>query len=307
MKKRILKLTALLCALLLTISLCGCSLLDLSALKKPGKQNSTAYILSETTDFYAGPSWDTQVVATFQAGQTVTYDETFATADGLEWAHTEQGWFCLNGSKPEIPADYYGLSRDGFMCQTATVYEEPFFSASQTGQLSAGSPVFISQVAETGEGSWGQAETGWVLMNCVYLTGDQGQHHGYGVSLEDTVTFYSRPGVQSHATTVSGTDTRFEILEQIEIDGVWYGYTANGWVCMDSVYVEGATGLRSCTAMVIDSTPLNVRSGPGTDFDKLDKLYYGDYVEILERVERDGSDWGYTGTGWIFMDLTEVQ
>ena len=39
----------------------------------------------------------------------------------------------------------------------------------------------------------------------------------------------------------------------------------------------------------------------------LDQLHYGDYVDILERVERNGNDWGYTGEGWIFMDLTEIQ
>ena len=76
---------------------------------------------------------------------------------------------------------------------------------------------------------------------------------------------------------------------------------------MESVYVEGTEGQRPCYVMVIDSTPLNVRLAPGTDNEVLDQLHYGDYVDILERVERNGNDWGYTGEGWIFMDLTEIQ
>lgn len=316
MKKYIWKVTALiLCVAMLSLSLCGCGLLDQFGKVLPdfslgGKSEATqeqAFTLTDTTDFYAAPSWDAPVVATFYAGLTVSYDETVSSADGTEWAHTKEGWFPLNGSKPAPPVDYYGLGRDGFLRQSTAVYAEPFLSAAQVDHLPAGMPVYVEQVAETGEGTWGETENGWVLMGDVYLTGDRGELQGFAVSLQDTAIFYSRPGVQSHTTTVSGTDTRFEVLDQIAIDGFWYGYTENGWVAMGDVYVEGTEGQRPCRVMVIDSTPLNVRSGPGTDFSKLDKLYYGDYVDILERVERDGSDWGYTGVGWIFMDLTEIQ
>lgn len=315
MKKYIWKITALvLCAAMLSMSLCGCGLLDqigkflpdFSLGGKTEAPKNQEFTLSEATDFYAEPSWDAQMLATYYAGYTVTYD-TQVTLDDVTWAHAEEGWFCLDGSKPAPKVDYYGLGRDGFLRRTVGVYAEPFFSAVQNNELAAGMPVYVEQVAETEEGTWGQVEYGWVPLSDVYLTGDRGELQGYAVSRNDTAVFYSRPGVQSNTTTVSGTDTRFEVLDQIQIDGYWYGYTEKGWVTMNDVYLEGTAGLRACRVMVIDSTPLNVRTGPGTDFGKITKLYYGDYVDILERVERNGSDWGYTGEGWIFMDLTQVQ
>lgn len=315
MKKYIWKITALVfCAAMLSVSLCGCGLLDQIGKFLPdllgGKSEAPTeqvFTLTNATDFYAAPSWDAPVVATFYAGYEVTYDEVVPGTDGVEWAHCEEGWFCLNGSKPVPVVDYYGLGRDGILRYDAAVYAEPFLSSEQVDLVAAGTPVYVDQVAESSDGTWGQIEGGWVLMGNIYLTGDRGELQGFAVSRESTAVFYSRPGVQSHTTAATGTDTRFEVLDQIEIDGSWYGYTENGWVNMADVYVEGTAGLYPCRVMVIDSTPLNVRSGPGTDFSKLDKLYYGDYVDILERVERNGSDWGYTGTGWIFMDLTEIQ
>lgn len=316
MKKYIWKMIALaLCAAMLSASLCGCGLLDqvgkfLPDFSLGGKDEAPTeqvYTLTDATDFYAAPSWDAPVQVTFYAGYTVTYDETVTISDGTRWAHTEEGWFCLDGNKTAPVVDYYFVNRDGFLRRNVEVYAQPFFSADQVDHVTAGTPVYVDQIAETEEGTWGQVEYGWVLLSDIYLTGDRGELQGIAVSRNDTAVFYTRPGVQSSTTTVSGADTRFEVLDQIEIDGYWYGYTDRGWVIMDDVYLEGTEGRRSCRVMVIDSTPLNVRTGPGTDFGKITKLYYGDYVDILEQVTRNGSDWGYTGEGWIFMELTQVQ
>lgn len=310
MKKHFTRALALiLCMVLLCCTLSGCSgliekLSELDFLKKH-LSKGTEYILPEKTDFYAAPSWDSPVVATFYEGTAVTYTNTVIDND-TTWAQTEQGWFPLEGTKPVIFLNRYDVNKKGFATEALVTYDTPALSAAQYDRLTAGTPVQIAQIAETQEGFWAETDRGWAPLGSIYVAGETGRNPGYGVSREEVV-FLSAPGVQSNLVKTLESGMRFEILEQIQIDGYWYGYSDGGWVSMNSVYVEGTEGQRPCYAMVIDSTPLNVRIAPGTDNQVLTQLHYGDYVTILEQVKRDGKDWGYTGEGWIFMDLTEIQ
>lgn len=314
MKKPITKLLALvLCAVLLGSILSGCGLLDqigkflpeLPFGNKTESPTSTEFTLSQATDFYAEPNWDSTLLATYYEGYTVTYT-TVVTLDGCTWAQAEEGWFVLDGSRPLDVINIYDVEMEGYACRHLYTFDAPASTADAYSQVAVGSALYIFQVAETFDGVWANTEFGWVSMDGLYIPGEPGPNAGYGVTRTD-VTCLSRPGVQSNVTDQLASGMRFEVYAQIEIDGYWWGHTEYGWVAMDDVYVEGTEGLRPCYVMVIDSTPLNVRLGPGTDYEKLSKLHYGDYVQILERVERNGSDWGYTGEGWIFMDLTEIQ
>lgn len=319
MKKHVIKFFALaLCIAMLCTALTGCSLLEqfgislpeLPFLDQPQEEtesSKTAYTLPGKTDFYAQPSWDAVVLATFYEGHTVTYVNVIVDDRGASWALSDAGWFCLDGKKPVEILNSYDMDQESFVTEYTVTFEEPGFSAAQRTQVAAGSPLHISQLAETAEGFWANTDAGWIPKSSLYIPGEVGQYAGYGVVREDSVVFLSAPGVQSHITASATSGTRFPILEQIEIDGYWYGYTDNGWVTMDSVYVEGTEGLRPCRAMVIDTTPLNVRIGPGTGHEVITTLKYGDYVDILERVKYNGSDWGFTGEGWIYMDLTKIQ
>lgn len=47
---------------------------------------------------------------------------------------------------------------------------------------------------------------------------------------------------------------------------------------------------------------LNIRSGPGTDFDILGTLHLGNEVRILEQRAVDGALWGLTDIGWVSME-----
>ena len=312
MKRILLKLLcAVLCVCLLCSSLCGCSLLDrlMGGIKDRTEEPPKAtHTLAETTDFYAEPAWDAPVVATYYAGSEVAYDET-VQFDGAIWARTDSGWFVLEGSRPspvEILGSYEVDTRV-YATDSIPIYELPATYSEAIFRAEPGVLLEISEVAETAEGTWGFAAVGWVNMRSVYEEGHIGAHYCFGVTREDSVAFCDLPGWQATEAVIVESGMRFEILEQIFISGSWWGYTSDGWVCMDQVYEEGTLGKRNCTVMVIDKTPLNVRVAPGTDNDILTTLRYGEYVQILEQVKRNGKYWGYTGTGWIYMDLTEIQ
>ena len=314
MKKHMIKVLAvLLCVTLLGSSLAGCSLLDKLDIplldKLLGKQEEattgSVYVLTETTEFYAEPDWDAPVVAVLEAGVGVTY-AAVVTIDECVWAQAPEGWFVIDGSKPVDILNAYDVYADGYALRDIITVDAPATFANQYSQVAAGALLDVFQIAETAEGVWANTDMGWIPVDSIYIPGQADQTYGYGVS-RAAVSFYSVPGVQSNITNQLDSGARFQVYVQIEMGGYRWGHTDYGWVPMDLVYVEGTAGLRACTAMVIDTTPLNVRLGPGTDYEKLSKLHYGDYVEILEQVERDGKDWGYTGEGWIYTELTEIQ
>ncbi len=300
----------LLCLGMVLTCLCGCGKLAdlLDELKKPAEQQKETLLLDGATDFYAQPNWDAPIVATYYAGYEVVCHQTLEQ-NGTVWVQADEGWFVLHGTRPvrvEI------LNREscnilGYSIDSIPMYDEPATYCTMVARVEPGELLEITEIAETAEGPWGMTAVGWVNMDSVYQEGTVGSHHCFGVTKENNVSFCDMPGWQATDVELVASGMRFEILEQIFIGDSWWGYTSSGWVCMDSIYQEGTQGEHACLTKVIDKTPLNVRLAPGTDNEILNKLRYGDYVHILEQVDRDGSAWGYTGEGWIFMDLTEIQ
>ena len=97
-------------------------------------------------------------------------------------------------------------------------------------------------------------------------------------------------------------------LEKLELkDGAVWIYANDGWIRGEDVYIEGEEGKRPCTGIVVDSTPLNVRQGPGTNYEIITSLPYGTYVEVIERINRGEYDWGFIGNGWIYMKNVDTE
>ena len=46
---------------------------------------------------------------------------------------------------------------------------------------------------------------------------------------------------------------------------------------------------------------LTIRSGAGSSYKRMGKIYNGARVEILEQVTKNGVLWGRTTTGWIWL------
>ena len=70
--------------------------------------------------------------------------------------------------------------------------------------------------------------------------------------------------------------------------------------------MDGDSGSNGCTGVVNASSGLNVRSGPGSNYDKIKTLAKGEKVTVKERVKIDGTYWGYASGGWICMDYVDV-
>lgn len=84
-------------------------------------------------------------------------------------------------------------------------------------------------------------------------------------------------------------------------NGKW-GQTKDGWISMDYVYVDGTVGNMNSEKGTLTGDYVNVRSGPGTQYDAVRSTRKGDRVTILHKVTINGQDWGCISDGWIFMD-----
>lgn len=124
----------------------------------------------------------------------------------------------------------------------------------------------------------------------------------YGVVTATELNIRSEANKDS---TKVGSYTYGTRLTFTETSGSW-GKTNKGWVSLNYVYVDGENGSNGCTGVVTASSGLNVRSGPGSNYDKVKTLAKGDKVTVKERVKIDGTYWGYASGGWICMDYVDV-
>lgn len=82
--------------------------------------------------------------------------------------------------------------------------------------------------------------------------------------------------------------------------------TDKGWVSLSYVYVDGDVGSNSAYGTVT-ATQLNVRSGPGTNYDKVKTLNLNDRVQVLEQIKVGTTTWGYVSGGWVSMDYISLE
>ncbi len=82
------------------------------------------------------------------------------------------------------------------------------------------------------------------------------------------------------------------------------GVEGNGGVSEDGGGSSSSSSVITGTVTVQDS--LNVRSGPGTSYDKVGELGPNEKVTITETKVADGMTWGKISSGWISMSYVKV-
>ena len=123
----------------------------------------------------------------------------------------------------------------------------------------------------------------------------------YGVVTGSELNIRKEPNANSTRVGSYAYGTR---LTFTETSNGW-GKTNKGWVSLQYVYVDGDNGSNGCTGTVTGNG-LNVRTGPGTNYDKVKTLSKGDKVTVKERIKVGSTYWGYVTGGWICMDYVDV-
>lgn len=292
MKRLIRYMSLALCVILMLVAFSGCEVQE-----EEKRERTKTVAVEQDAVLYEKPDGRSAKVGTVKAARRVEYTAT-KKVDGIKWYETERGWFSVF-----VPTDHKGhVISSGFAKENIELYSGAAESAAVVGSVDAGTYLEVFQVRDL----WSQTAHGWVLSEKLYVPGHLGNFAGWCLTLKDAVGCYSEPRADSTKVMEYRILYRLKLYEIIEVGGARWGYTDSGWIDLTNVYVEGETGEGACHVKVIDTTPLNVRVGPGTGYDVVRTLAIGSYTDVLFQVYTGKDYWGFMGDGWIYMGLVKA-
>jgi len=220
----------------------------------------------------------------------------------LLWGETPKGWICLlytnykdvTGETPEPETtESSAASTPGTVPETT---EETLPPVQKTEPLPPETQETTAPVENTG-----------------------GQNPVYGtVKVSDGLRVRKGPGTRYALAGSLWNGNRVAVWQTQTVDGVRWGRTDQGWVCMDYLVMDGDTSReeesstpeaenQSVLKGTVKADLLRVRSGPGTEYSVL--AFYGnrEKVEILDKVLNQGTYWGKTKLGWVSMDYIVLE
>ena len=234
-----------------------------------------------------------------------------------------------NASQPTTPAETTNSGTTGgnntqnikgvISASNLNVRDEANKAGKIVGSYSKGDVVTI---LETKDG-WGRTSKGWIKMEYVNTTGTT-----TGGNTTTTTTGNNNNTAGNGSTTTvakgivntqelnirssAGTDgdrvgslkygDRVEILEK---SGDW-GRISKGWISLNYVYQDG-TDVGKTVEGIVTTDELNVRSGPGTGYDSVGKLYTDEVIKIFYQVTVGETTWGCTNQGWVSLKYVSLE
>lgn len=264
------------------------------------------------------------------------------TVNGRAWGRCSKGWICVrtyvkletvtvNGtttpSAPSAPSQPTTQTKlYGTIINTSSQNVRSVPDGKIVGKLMKGDRFEILERKTVNGREWGRCSKGWVclrsyvkLEEVTVTTGSSNTGSSGNQSTTPTTT-------KTYATVV-GTDslnvrvtpdgavcgslkkgTKVEILEQKTVNGRLWGRCSQGWICLRTyAKLETVTVNGSSTKLVgkVTASALNIRSGAGTGYAVVGKLYKGETVEILEKKTVNGTTWGKCSKGWVSLDYVQ--
>ena len=184
------------------------------------------------------------------------------------------------------------------------------------GKVTNGTKVSIYQTTTVGSYKWGRIDSGWICMAYVELDSSSGgsdsdETVSGKVTGATTLNVRSGPGTSYSRVDSLAKGTKVTVYERTTKAGTQWGRIgSNRWVCMS--YVTLTEGDSSSTtdgdeAKVTGATTLNVRTGPGTSYNRVKYLTKGASITIYEYSTTNGQRWGRIGTNqWVCMEYVTV-
>lgn len=122
-----------------------------------------------------------------------------------------------------------------------------------------------------------------------------------GIITTNDLNIRSKPSTESDRVGGLSYGDRVAITET---DNGW-GKIDKGWISLKYVYIDGTTGTNTAKG-IVTGTNLNVRSGPGTNYDAVTSYAQLNRVDILEQIKIGNTTWACTKDGWVSMDYIYV-
>ena len=214
----------------------------------------------------------------------------------------------------------------------ADVRQTPSMDDKPIGHLNKGTRVTIVREVNIGGAGWTLIREGWVPTDAIEKSfvpePTTGEDEPTGTDTPPETKPNEKPNDSTTANNGNGTKgvvtaSELNIRKEpsqtaervdaykagdrvtiLETKNGW-GRTNKGWISLNYVYQDGTKGANPANG-VITGNQLNVRSGPGTNYDRVDSLNFGARVEILERITIGGTQWACIKGGWISMEFVYV-
>lgn len=291
---------------------------------------------------YRQPTTSSEKLRTLEANAEITVVAEHMDINGHMWGQlADGGWVTRGQANTEIqPTDV--LEEPLTVTVTSNsinVRFGPGTSYAKIGQVFRGQELTIVGTSKGGQYLWGKYAGGWVCLDYTDYDAALADRNSGGdgvigigtVVKTSKVTVRSGPGTAYEKVGSLAKGDTVEILGQRETKGkIWYKI-ATGWVCSDYMTMtpvadvkdpettepvpteptptepdapkdEGVIGIGT----VVKTGKVNVRSGPGTGYQKVGSLAKGDTVEILGQQVTRGKIWYETAVGWVCSDYMTV-
>ena len=176
------------------------------------------------------------------------------------------------------------------------IRKDPSTNYSAIGMLRKGDRI---EVLES-NGNWLKIKDGWVYS--AYVARDDGTtvYDNERTNVIVTVGALNIRATPSLLGKVVGSLTQYQKVEVLETSGDWMRISS-GWINKNFVKPVNSSVTANNTGTV-KASALNVRSGPGTSYDKVDTLRYGETIIILE----NRGDWLRINSGWVKASYIKV-
>ena len=298
--------------------------------------NENMAIVKDQLNVRSSPSTGAKIIGYLDPGMEVEIIKT-ETYMGVEWALIREGWIVLdyvemnNGSnsgeeedtpdntepKPTEPENTNTTKVTGKVTANGLyIRKEASKDGDVVGSYANGTTITI---LETKNG-WGRTDKGWVSMTYVSTNGNTANNN---TNTNNTNTNNNANNNTTNTTTDGNTyfvtANELNIRDEASTNGNkvgtyvagdkivvketsnGWGKTDKGWVSMQYCYKNGDKGANTAKG-IVTGEGLNIRSGPGTGYDKVGTYASGSRVNIQEQI----NGWGCTDKGWISMKYVYV-
>ncbi len=265
-------------------------------------------------------------VGTVNRGDTLVIVET-ATADGALWGRFSDGWVALeytdyNGT--EIKNDEV-IATGTVKCNTSVnLRSGAGTSYTVCGYVTNGTKVNIYEEKTVSGYKWGRVDGGWIRMDYVTLDSSasssdsssglwegetdttEGTTGKTGTVTGSVVNIRNAAGTGNTVVGSAKKGDKVTVYEQTTVGNTpWGRIGTNQWICMNYVKLdsdETDSSSESGTVGTVTASTLNVRSGAGTGYARVDTLSKGTKVTVYETKSVSGVKWGRIGTNrWICL------
>ncbi len=130
-------------------------------------------------------------------------------------------------------------------------------------------------------------------------TGINGKVTAASINIRET------PGTKGKALGTVERDTQLLISKLQGVDSVLWGYTGEGYVCLDYVaFDQNGEGIIISGTVTADN--LSVREAPHTFCEVIEKLSNGTRIDVSAFACFGTAIWGLTSYGWVCLEYVEL-